>query len=58
MTTKGLFNNWQLKLGAAAIAVLVWLMIMSFADPTSTRTISNVPITVVNDDIFAEAGKS
>ncbi len=58
MKTKSLFNNWQLKLGAAAIAMLVWLMIMSFADPTSTRTISNVPITVVNDDIFSDAGKS
>ena len=58
MKNKNLFSNWQLKLGAAALAVLVWLMIMSFSDPTVTQTISNVPITIINDDVFAEAGKS
>ena len=58
MKTKRLFHNWQLKLGAGAIAILVWLMIMSFSDPPDTRTITNVPVTIINDDIFSEAGKS
>lgn len=58
MKTKRLFHNWQLKLGAGAIAILVWLMIMSFSDPPDTRTITNVPVTIINDEIFSEAGKS
>ena len=58
MKTKRLFHNWQLKLGAGAIAILVWLMIMSFSDPPDTRTITNVPVTIINDEIFSEAGKA
>lgn len=58
MKTKGLLNNWQLKLGAGALAILAWVMIMTFSDPLMTRTISGVPITIINDDIFSESGKS
>ena len=58
MKTKGLFNNWQLKLGAGVIAVLAWLMIMTFVDPPITRTIPNVPVTIINDDVFSDADKS
>ncbi len=58
MKNKNLFSNWQLKLLAVALAILAWLMIMSFSDPTVTRTIANVPILIINDDVFSEAGKS
>ena len=58
MKRKGLFNNWQLKLLSALLAVVVWLAIMSLADPTTTATFTNVPITIINDDVFSEAGKT
>ncbi len=55
---KKLFNNWKLKLLSVALAFLAWVVILGFLDPTSTRTIPNVPVTITNDDIFSEAGKS
>ena len=58
MKFKNLFNNWKLKLLSVALAILAWVIILGFLDPTSTRTIPNVPITITNDDIFSEAGKS
>ncbi len=58
MKNKRLFNNWQLKLLSVALAVAAWLMIMSLADPSTTATFSNVPITIINDDVFSEAGKA
>ena len=58
MKFKNLFSDWKLKLLSVVLAVLVWVIILGFADPTMTRTISNVPITVTNEDIFSEAGKS
>ena len=58
MKNKRLFNNWQLKLLSVALAVAAWLMIMSLADPSTTVTFTNVPITIINDDVFSEAGKA
>ncbi len=56
--TKKLLNNWPLKLGAAVAAILIWLAIMSYADPVDTRTISNIPITLLNENVITSAGKS
>ena len=58
MKFKTLFNDWKLKLLSVVLAILAWVIILSFVDPTMNRTITNVPITVVNEDIFSEAGKS
>ena len=58
MKFKNWFNNWQLKLLSVALAILGWVIILGFLDPTATRTIPNVPITITNGDIFSEAGKS
>ena len=58
MKIKNLFADWKFKLLSFVMAIVLWLIIMSVADPMTTVTISNVPITVTNDDIFSEAGKS
>ena len=58
MKFKNWFNNWQLKLLSVGLAILAWVVILGFLDPTSTRTVANVPITITNGDIFSEAGKS
>ena len=58
MKFKNWFNNWQLKLLSVGLAILAWVVILGFLDPTATRTIANVPITITNGDIFSEAGKS
>lgn len=58
MKFKNLFNNWQLKLLSVVLAVLAWVIILGFLDPTATKTIPNVPITITNGDIFSAADKS
>ena len=58
MSFKKLFNNWKLKLLSVVLAMLAWLIILSLVDPAMNKTITNVPITVTNDNIFSEAGKS
>ena len=55
---KNFFRDWKLKLGAFGLAIAVWVAILGFVDPSITRTIPNVPITITNDSIFSEAGKS
>ncbi len=58
MKFKNLFNDWKLKLLSVVLAIVAWVVILGFVDPTLNRTIANVPITVTNEDIFSEAGKS
>ena len=58
MKLKKLFDDWKMKLLSVGLAVLTWVIILSFLDPTITRTIPNVPVTIANGDVFSEAGKS
>ncbi len=53
-----IFRNWPLKLLAAIVAVLVWFVIMSQADPADTRTITNIPVTLTNTDLLVRQSKS
>ena len=54
---KLLLNNWPLKLVSLLAAIGIWLMIMYITDPTTTKTY-NVPITLVNENIVRERGRS
>lgn len=55
---KRLLNNWPLKLLSVLVGALVWLVIISLADPTDTKTIYNIPVTIQNEDLLTKSGKS
>ena len=41
-------NNPGLKITALVVAILIWLIIVNVNDPIMTRTISNVPVHILN----------
>lgn len=47
---KHIFSNFGLKLVSVFIAFLMWLMVVNGDDPETRVKISNVPITVKNED--------
>ena len=51
-----LLNNLGLKILSVVLALLIWLMIMNSQDPTITRTLDDIPVTVVNDDVVTSRG--
>ena len=53
-----IFQNWPIKLLSVVLAVIVWFIIMSLADPTETRSYYNIPVSLVNEDLLTQKGKS
>lgn len=51
-----LFRNLGLKLVSVVVAVILWFVIMSFADPSSSKVISFIPISLVNDNLITDSG--
>ncbi len=51
---KLLINNWILKLFALLAAVVMWLVVVNDNDPQIPYPINNVPVEIVNDQVFAE----
>ncbi len=51
---KLLINNWILKLFALLAAVVMWLVVVNDNDPQIPYPIYNVPVEIVNDQVFAE----
>lgn len=51
-----LLNNWLLKLLSIAAAFAVWMVVMNIQDPTDTYTISDISLTVLNEDVLTDAG--
>ena len=41
MKFKNLFNDWKLKLLSVVLAIVAWVVILGFVDPTLNRTIAN-----------------
>lgn len=54
---KILTNNLKLKALAILIALLGWLVIINYDDPTITKTIHSVKVTVQNEDSIRNQGK-
>ena len=52
-----LINNWQYKLISVVFALLIWLAVTNTVDPTITRVIYNVPITITGTEALTEQGK-
>lgn len=51
---KLLINNWILKLFALLAAVVMWLVVVNDNDPQIPYPINNVPVEIVNDQVFAD----
>lgn len=51
---KLLINNWVLKLFALLAAVVMWLVVVNDNDPHIPYPINNVPVEIINDQVFAE----
>lgn len=47
-----LTRNWLLKIGMLILAIPVWLVLINIANPMATKTISNVEVEILNDDVI------
>ena len=58
---KKIFNNLIFKIAAVISAIVLWLIIVNVDNPTTTRTIYNIPVNLKNtetlDDGFCQFHK-
>lgn len=52
-----LTQNIGLKVMAFLFAVLLWLVVVNIADPVVSATYTNIPVTVVNEQVVTNEGK-
>lgn len=58
MTKYKLTQNFGLKIAAFVFAVLVWIMAVNIDNPVKSVVIRNVPITVINEEVVTNKGKT
>ena len=49
-------KNIGLKLLSVLLALLLWLIVMNVEDPAVSRTIYDIPVQIVNDDVIKSRG--
>ncbi len=57
MMKQKLLNNWQLKLATLIFAFIFWRIVGGIADPITTESYSNIPVTMLNEEIVTDQGK-
>lgn len=55
---KRLMNNIGLKVLAFLAAAMLWFIVVNIDDPVTTRTYYNVPVSVINEEVLAEANQT
>ena len=55
---KALTNNLGLKLLSLAVSILMWMIVINNENPVSTRTYTNIPVTVTNAEIVTNRGNT
>lgn len=50
-------NNLGLKIIALVFSAFLWLIVVNLDNPVSSSTFTDVPVTIVNDDIITSAGE-
>lgn len=55
---KGLMNNLGLKMLAFLTASMLWFMVVNIDDPETTQTYHNIPVSVINEEVLAEANQT
>lgn len=48
-------DNLGLKIIAVIFAAFLWLIVVNLDNPVSTQTFSEVPVTIINEDIILSA---
>lgn len=51
-------NNVWLKILALGLAVMIWLVVVSIDNPVKDQNFTQVPVTVLNGEVFEAAGQS
>lgn len=49
-------TNLGLKIIAFVFSAFLWLIVVNLDNPVSSRTFTDIPVTIVNDDIITSAG--
>ena len=52
-----IMQNFTLKMLSLLVALVAWLIIINIEDLTISRTISGIPVEVINENAISEAGK-
>ena len=55
---KKLMNNLSLKILAFLAAVIMWFLVVNIDDPVTDQTFSDIPVTVINDNIVTDANRT
>lgn len=54
---KKLTDNLGLKIGSVLFAALLWLLVTNINNPATTRRSTNIPVTIINEDVLTSQGK-
>ena len=52
---KRLMNNIGLKILAFFVAFMLWIMVVNIDDPVTHKTFSDIPVSVINEEVLANA---
>ena len=52
---KRLMNNIGLKILAFFVAFMLWIMVVNIDDPVTHKTFSDIPVSVINEEVLAKA---
>lgn len=52
---KRLMNNIGFKILAFFVAFMLWLMVVNIDDPVTHKTFSDIPVSVINEEVLANA---
>lgn len=52
---KRLMNNWGLKILAFFVAFMMWLLVVNIDDPVTHKTFSDIPVSVINEEVLANS---
>lgn len=48
-------NNWGLKVLAFFVAFMMWLLVVNIDDPVTHKTFTDIPVSVINEEVLANA---
>ena len=57
MKNHRLTNNLGLKIIALFFSAFLWMIVVNVSNPIGSRTFSDIPVTIVNDDIIKSSGE-
>ena len=50
-------NNLGLKIIALFFSAFLWLIVVNASNPIGSRTFSDIPVQIINDDIIKSSGE-